>query len=88
MAIVKEKKAAVEISEKLQNENGKVDMMVDLMEKWWRACEAMGSRMMAVHACSDFKQFLERKEKNELKHYKKDQAASSSSNSSIRQDEE
>jgi hypothetical protein len=34
MAIVKEKKAAVEISAKLQNENGKVDRMVDLMEKW------------------------------------------------------
>jgi non-homologous end joining protein Ku len=53
MAIVKEKKAAVESNAKLQKENGKVDRMVDLMEKWRRACEAMGSKIKVVHACSD-----------------------------------
>jgi len=54
MAIVKEKKAAVESNAKLQKENGKVDRMVDLMEKWRRVCKAMRSRIKVVHACSDF----------------------------------
>ena len=48
----------------------------------------MGSRIKAVHACSNFEQLMERKEKKELKCYKKDQEESFSSNSSIGQDEE
>ena len=56
--------------------------MVNSMEKWRHASEAMGSRIKAAYACAEFEQFLERAEKKELKRYKKEQAASSSSSSS------
>jgi hypothetical protein len=49
MAIVQEKKAAAESNARYHKENAKVDKVVDLMEKWGRACEAMGSRIKAAH---------------------------------------
>jgi hypothetical protein len=49
--------AAAESNATCHKENAKVDKVVDLMEKWGRACDK------AAYACSEFKQFLERKEK-------------------------
>jgi non-homologous end joining protein Ku len=63
MAIAQEKKAVAESNARHQKENAKVDKVVDLMEKWGRACEAMGSRIKAAYACSGLEQFLKRKEK-------------------------
>ena len=64
MAIAQEKKAAAESNARYHKENAKVDKVADLMVKWGRACKAMGSRIKAAYACSEFEQFLERKEKN------------------------
>jgi hypothetical protein len=43
MAIAHKKKATVESNARYQKENAKVDKVVGLMEKWGRACEAIGS---------------------------------------------
>jgi len=67
MAIAQEKKAALESNARYHKDNGKVDKVVDLMEKWERACKAMGSRIKATYACSEFEQFLERQEKKNLR---------------------
>ena len=85
MAIAQEKKAAAESNARYQKENAKVDKVVDLMEKWGRECEAMGSRIKAAYACSEFEQFLERKEKVR-KRYRKEQDASSLSSFSSDED--
>ena len=54
---------------------------VALAEDFKRMTDALGSKIKAAHACDAFVQFLDKKERKQLKYYAAEQASSDSSES-------
>jgi hypothetical protein len=83
MSIARRKDAEMEAMSKHNNSSvKKIDNMVHLMESWKTAREAMGCPIKAAYACSEFEQFLDRKEKKQLRKYRREMESALSSDSS------
>jgi hypothetical protein len=83
MSIARRKDAEMAAMSKKNNAGAqKIDKMVHLMENWKTARESMGCPIKAAYACPVFEQFLDRKEKKQLRKYRHDMESPLSSDSS------
>ena len=81
MTIAKKKSAELAATE--NNKTGdNVGRMVSLMTNWKSAREAMGCPIKAAYSCPEFEQFLDRKERKQLRRYRRNMEDPLSSDSS------
>lgn len=81
MTIAKKKSAELAATE--NNKTGdNVGKMVSLMTNWKSAREAMGCPIKAAYSCPEFEQFLDRKERKQLRRYRRNMEDPLSSDSS------
>jgi hypothetical protein len=81
MTIAKKKSAELAATE--NNKTGdNVGKMVLLMTNWKSAREAMGCPIKAAYSCPEFEQFLDRKERKQLRRYRRNMEDPLSSDSS------
>ena len=77
------KKKSVELAATENNKTGdNVGKMVSLMTNWKSAREAMGCPIKAEYSCPEFEQFLDRKERKQLRRYRRNMEDPLSSDSS------
>ncbi len=82
MTIAKRKSAELAAITENNQTGDNVDKMVSLMTNWKSAREAMGCPIKAAYSCPEFEQFLDRKERKQLRRYRREMEDPLSSDSS------